>query len=122
MTTFSKDLWSGTLSIEGGNNQTRITIESKSTNGGTVSVDLSDQDLDELIKHLLSRRPNNLPSAHTIGDAVFFNLWEKQIVAEVHAVHFTQSKVKYDLNLLSDDGYQTRIYNVDSAFVTKSKD
>lgn len=45
-------------------------------------------------------------------------------VATVRAVHFTVSKVKYDLDLWLSDGsvdnpeFETRIYNVDSVFVS----
>jgi hypothetical protein len=62
---------------------------------------------------------NKLPSQHQIGDAVWLTLWEKSLIAEVHAVHFTKSKVKYDLNLLALGGDTTRIYNIDSVYVIK---
>lgn len=61
-----------------------------------------------------------LPSQHQIDDSVWLNLWGKSIVSEVHAVHFYTGKVKYDLNVFGENGLQTRIYNVDSVFVTKS--
>lgn len=60
-----------------------------------------------------------LPSQHQIGDPVWLRLWSDDIVTEVHAVHFTAGKVKYDLNVLIHDGDKTRLYNVDSAFVHK---
>lgn len=60
-----------------------------------------------------------LPSQHQIGDSVWFNLWSNSIPAEVHAVHFSASKVKYDLNVVPNKGDTTRIYNVDSVFISK---
>ena len=61
-----------------------------------------------------------LPSAHQIGSSVFLQLWSARIVSEIHAVHFYEGKVKYDLIVFGDNGEQTRLYNIDSAFVTKN--
>jgi hypothetical protein len=60
-----------------------------------------------------------LPSAHKHDEFVWFCAWETQIAAQVHAVHFFKSKVKYDLKLIGGNGEETRIYLVDSAFVSK---
>lgn len=61
-----------------------------------------------------------LPSAHQIGDAVWFNLWSTSLVSEVAAVHFYPGKVKYslDVNVRGGEG-TTRLINIDSAFVSK---
>lgn len=66
-----------------------------------------------------------LPSALQINQVCVlkFRPDDKPIHATVRCVHFTASKVKYDLGLWLGDGtvdspeYETRIYNVDSAFV-----
>lgn len=67
-----------------------------------------------------------LPSAHQIDDPVKLCLMQNgeripQIDCEVHTVHFTKSKVKYDLVVILDpeQNLATRMYNVDSAFVSK---
>lgn len=62
-----------------------------------------------------------LPSQHQIGENVWLQLWSDYIVSEINAVHFYESKVKYDLIVNTSDGGQTRLYNVDSDFVTKTK-
>lgn len=61
-----------------------------------------------------------LPSGHQPEDKVWFKCWSANIPAEIHAVHFYVGKVKYDLQLFGDNGNVTRIYNVDSAFVSKT--
>lgn len=61
-----------------------------------------------------------LPSRYKHNDPVFFKFGGVEICANIHAVHFTVSKVKYDLDLfcVSADGEDyTRIYNVDSVYV-----
>lgn len=63
-----------------------------------------------------------LPSAHQPGDAVDLCFPSRtEISAKVLKVHFTESKVCYDLELAfvlsSQEIHYTRIYNVDSAFV-----
>lgn len=65
-----------------------------------------------------------LPSAHQIGDSVWFNLWSKSLVAEIAAVHFYAGKVKYSLDVnvrgFDDEGNgTTRLINIDSVFVSK---
>lgn len=53
-----------------------------------------------------------------------FRKKDEPIIATVRGVHFFIGKVKYDLGLWLGDGtvddpeYETRIYNVDSVFVT----
>ena len=67
-----------------------------------------------------------LPSAHQPLQVVRlqFRKTDEPILATVRGVHFTVSKVKYDLGLWLGDGtvddpeYETRIYNVDSIFCT----
>lgn len=58
-----------------------------------------------------------LPSRHKIGQPVWLRLWSHDIIATVLCVHFYEGKVKYDLELLGDNGDKTRIYNVDSMYV-----
>lgn len=60
-----------------------------------------------------------LPSQHQIGDAAWLRLWSDDIIVEIHAVHFTAGKVKYDVNVLANNGDKTRLYNVDSVFIHK---
>lgn len=62
-----------------------------------------------------------LPSGHQIGDSVWLCFWSAKIVSEIHAVHFYESKVRYDLIVFGNDGQKTRIYNIDSAFVSKTR-
>lgn len=61
-----------------------------------------------------------LPSRFKHNDPVFFKFGNIEICATIHAVHFTISKVKYDLDLFHADANgedYTRIYNVDSVYV-----
>lgn len=60
-----------------------------------------------------------LPSQHQIGNEVWLTLWSSPIASEIHAVHFYEGKVKYDLIVFGGNGDQTRLYNVDSVFVVK---
>ncbi len=66
-----------------------------------------------------------LPSAFQPEDNALFCFDGAKIQAKVLGVHFYNGKVKYDLELYespkegNDSHYSTRIYNVDSAFVTK---
>ncbi len=54
-----------------------------------------------------------------------FRPTDEPLICTVRCVHFTVSKVKYDLGIWLGDGtvdnpeFETRIYNVDSCFVTK---
>lgn len=65
-----------------------------------------------------------LPSTHQFGDEVnvtFFN--NGVFTGTVVKIHFTESKVFYDLEVEFkykglDELGSTRVYNVDSAFVT----
>lgn len=63
-----------------------------------------------------------LPSQHQVGDRVWLNFWEHSVAACVVAVHFYPSKVKYDLQVNPRRGNSTRIYNIDSVMVTKTKE
>lgn len=71
-----------------------------------------------------------LPSKHQIGDLVYLDLSStykqakdkekaENFKAHVISVHFTKSKVRYDLELrfAGEDEETTRIYNIDSCFV-----
>jgi len=70
-------------------------------------------------KEVENPNPFQLPSGHQIDAPVWLALWSCRIPCEVHAVHFYDGKVKYDLRVFGEDGQQTRVYNIDSAFVTK---
>lgn len=67
-----------------------------------------------------------LPSALQPNQVCYlkFRKDDAKIIATVRGVHFYIGKVKYDLGLWLGDGsvdnpeYETRIYNVDSAFLT----
>lgn len=61
-----------------------------------------------------------LPSAFTISDAVIVSFWNDlpKLRGLIHGVHFYEGKVKYDITVLGPDDMETRIYNVDSAFVS----
>jgi len=102
---------------------------------------------DDMINHLLSgdvtvllsdailwvaeerEKKNELPSRFKIGDKVSIRLRPMFVVdtAEVIKIHFTESKVFYDLDVEfdyptpPDDGKKgvTRIYNVDSAMLSE---
>lgn len=70
-----------------------------------------------------------LPSAHQIEDYVDLCLMQngeriQKIRCEVLSVHFYAGKVKYDLEIILDDkeNLATRVYNVDSAFVSTVED
>lgn len=59
-----------------------------------------------------------LPSAWQMEDSVTLTFSPiDPLVAIVKGVHFYKGKVKYDLELLLDDS-TTRIYNVDSIYLT----
>lgn len=59
-----------------------------------------------------------LPSQYQIGDNCFVTIFSAKLIGEVTAVHFYTGKVKYDLEVLAGVGLKTRIYNIDSVFVT----
>lgn len=64
-----------------------------------------------------------LPSYFQPEDRADYYLGEghTRVCAIIKKVHFTKSKVTYDLKLIwgEHNEYQTRIYNVDSVFVVK---
>lgn len=73
---------------------------------------------------LNTKRPDEirLPSRFQIDDVVELCLLNS-IRCQVHAVHFLPGKVKYDLDaVVGHDSHgkelRTRLYNVDSAFVS----
>lgn len=80
----------------------------------------------EKLKQISGEVPydNILPSAFQIGDTVTLT-FDETISAKVKGVSFKKSKVRYDLELLMHPNFgmkkaRTRIYNVDSAFVTST--
>lgn len=68
-----------------------------------------------------------LPSLFQINEVGFlkFKTEHSPITCTVRGIHFYSSKVKYDLGLWMGDGtvdnpeFETRIYNVDSVFLSK---
>jgi hypothetical protein len=61
-----------------------------------------------------------LPSRCQVNDQIYFTINEQPIEGNVRGVHFYESKVKYDLELKTD--IISRIYNVDSVFVSPVKE
>lgn len=68
-----------------------------------------------------------LPSAHQIGDRVNVSFGNQGTInnCKVVKVHFTESKVLYDVELYFSneperlESWSTRLYNIDSSFITK---
>lgn len=62
---------------------------------------------------------NYLPSQHQINDKVKFSLNKDKDAfdAKVITVHFYEGKVKYDIELPTEENGKTRIYNVNSCYV-----
>lgn len=71
----------------------------------------------------VEHRATLFPSRYDIGEQVRVCLLPDGeetfpgIPAVITAIHFTESKVKYDLQLNFSGEYSTRIYNVDSILV-----
>lgn len=68
----------------------------------------------------LTHLNDGLPSRFQVKEVVNFILNETTHTSTVNAIHFTESKVRYDLDVwINKDGgnSSTRIYNVDSCFV-----
>ncbi len=62
----------------------------------------------------------NYPSQFAIDQVVEFVINDSRHTSTIRSVHFTKSKVRYDIDIwLDTDGgnSSTRIYNVDSCFV-----
>lgn len=68
----------------------------------------------------------SLPNAFFVNQVVYlqFRKSDQPITSTVRGVHYYSNKVKYDLGLWLGDGSvddperETRIYNVDSEFIT----
>lgn len=90
---------------------------SDGTNQPIYERKVSHADIENWIAHDELNISSLYPSRYEIGQSVWFRLWSADIVAVVLCVHFYEGKVKYDLELLADDGDKTRIYNVDSVYV-----
>lgn len=83
-------------------------------------------DNQEIVK-IIQERHNGYatyPSLFELNQVVRLKLKNEKITATVRGIHFYPGKVKYDLGLWLGDGsvddpeYESRIYNVDSIFVT----
>lgn len=76
--------------------------------------------------NLGSLKKCHLPSEFQLKQVVCikFNKGDKPLTATVRGVHFYNNKIKYDLGLwlgngsVDDPERETRIYNVDSDYVT----
>jgi hypothetical protein len=68
-------------------------------------------DRDDIIKLPSSLQPGQ------VAKLCFFQMMQPLTVT-VRTVHFTKSKVKYDLDVWLPDDTNTRIYNIDSVFIT----
>lgn len=75
---------------------------------------------DDLYRH--QEDFTKLPSQYQIKDLVSVDFGDVQIPnCRVFKVHFTESKVLYDLEImLGESKHVTRIYNIDSYFVKKT--
>lgn len=61
-----------------------------------------------------------LPSAlqpNQVADLCFFEMM-MPLTCTIRTVHFTASKVKYDVDVWLPDNTSTRIHNIDSVFLT----
>jgi hypothetical protein len=62
-----------------------------------------------------------LPSEHQLGKLVWINLWATYFSGEVCGVHFFPGKVKYDFKVFGENGQVTKLYLIDSAFVSATR-
>ena len=62
-----------------------------------------------------------LPSKHQIDDIVNVNFGKVGLVTgcKIIKVHFTHGKVFYDVSVNINTSHITRLYNIDSVFVSK---
>lgn len=59
---------------------------------------------------------------YKIGESLWINFWSASIIGEVCGVHMYRSKEKYDFKVFGGGGVGvTRIYNIDSAIVSRTK-
>ena len=67
------------------------------------------------------REKQLLPSKYQLGDSVVINFGESGLISncKVIKVHFTYGKTLYDVAIHDGDSIVTRLYNIDSVFVTK---
>lgn len=92
-------------------------------NSGEVKI--SFPDLIKLVEEFENQK-SHLPCGHQIGEEVFLALGGPQKAGRVHSVTFFRgNNVKYNLEMLVEgehqSSYATRIYNIDTEFVTKFK-
>ena len=118
-----KEGWAGNLIVEEGKDSLRLTVTSNSSDSQSAYLDIPKEEVKEFISGLFKLTygtSNILPSAHQVGDTVYFCLpGVPQMHAWVTSVRFYQGKVKYDLEVTLLDKSITRKYNIDSTFVTK---
>lgn len=63
-----------------------------------------------------------LPSEHQIGEVVWLTLWAKWLPVRIISVKFSQSHIRYDIEMFAYDGSMTRLYNVDEKHLKKRKE
>ncbi len=80
---------------------------------GEVTIPISD-----VLKYVEEYTSRYLSSKHQIDDKVMVTLGDRPFKAKVISVHFYRGKVKYDLEIPIYDEESTRIYNIDSVFVS----
>lgn len=82
---------------------------------------LPSESLDTLILGL-EEDLDTLPSAHAHEDNVSVHFFDAKLMGEIEAVHFYPGKVKYDVSVAVDvEGHTTKLYNIDSAFISSIK-
>jgi hypothetical protein len=101
-------------------------LRSEGVEAAWVSCDLSAYETtgDKTRRIVYSLVENHLPSAAQIGDKVFLFYQNQKLDAVVIGVHFIREAVKYDVELTFgsvkwDKQVKTRIYNIQSGFVSK---
>lgn len=92
----------------------------KSAGSDLASIVLNEMKNEEIVAKEYGPQPIELPSAFQVKQVVLlaFRVGDPALTATVCGVHFYIGKVKYDLTIWLDDDQETRIYNVDSVFVS----
>lgn len=73
-------------------------------------------------EHIEEPNPFQLPSGHQMEDRIWVCLWSTRFGGQIDGVHFYHGKVKYDVKVFGENGDYTKMYNVDSAFISKTVD
>jgi hypothetical protein len=133
MNSIETKLWGANITVEQHPDGDCIafTMRSNSTGNAEVCAHISLNDVPEFIagiNEMAYDNRNHLPSRYQIGDKVKCNWFNNLVIneAEVIKVHFTESKVLYDLEVIihfineedERDVTFTRLYNVDSGLLS----